>query len=110
VLDELLEQFQRDLGGAPGLLERDVVRRSQLAQFRDRGVEVDRGPDRFGKSPVQRHRAPLAAEVVLGSVSVPDDLGTEHRLCALDYQTLCESGDVVVGAIGLIGLQHGELG
>jgi hypothetical protein len=86
------------------------VRDGELAQILDRGPQIHRLGDRFGNGVMQRDGTPLAAQIPLRPVGVLNHRGTEHGGGARLHQGPGQLGHVVVGGVGLVRLQHRELG
>ena len=106
VLPELLDEL------AVGLLrDRDADVARPCACSSPKGVSgVMRVRGRLGQRLVHRDAVPLATEVVLGAVGPGDRRGSGDRDRGVLDQLLREVGDLVVVAVGLVGLDHRELG
>ena len=108
VLDELLVDLEHDLAGVPALLQRDAVRVGDRDELLERGRRGDLAADRLGDQLVQGGVAPGLLEVDLAAGAVRHH-GAPDGARGVEHQVAGELGHGVVVAVGLVGLQLGEL-
>src|SRR5690625_5173155 len=109
VLDELLEQLEHDLSGAPAVLELDVAVGSDRAQrflVGPRGHLLAHG---LGDQLMDAGATPRCLQIDLRTVTGRYDRPAE-RLCTVHHQRSRQFHHRVVVAVGLVRLEHHELG
>jgi hypothetical protein len=109
VLDELLEKLQYDLACGVRSLDFDVVCDRELVQIFNGGVRSHALSDCLGDGRMECDRTPLTTKVVFRAVGVTHNGRAEDGAGRGEHQLTSQLGHVVVGGVGLVGLEHREL-
>ena len=110
LLHQPLVHLQHDLAAVPARLDRDARLRAQLAELFLARVGRDLLAERRRDGLMDRDRLPLPADVVLAAVRAANHRAAQRGTRGVLDQLPGKRGHRVVVAVGLVRLEHRELG